>query len=169
MHALEKTVEDWILTNSKSLSLRVKRFLAMYFPNSKIRRQFWIETSVKLGEGTYLNPNVVVVDDYTTGDVLLELGNNCSVAPAVVFASYSAHNNSEKLRQLGILEKYESRKKITIGNDVWIGANCTIAAGVTIGDCCIIGANSFVNKDIPAYSLAFGAPVRVVKDLREEN
>jgi acetyltransferase-like isoleucine patch superfamily enzyme len=61
------------------------------------------------------------------------------------------------------------KKPIIIGSDVWIGANCTIIGGVKIGKCSIIGANSFVNKDIPDYSLAYGSPVQIIKDLREKN
>lgn len=166
MNNYYEKIENWISSNGNHLSLRTKRFLAMYFPNAEIRRKFWIETNVKLGAKTYLNPNITVSDDYQSGDVLLAIGNNCSIAPGVVFAPCSLHNNSVVLRESGILNQYEKREKIIIGNDVWIGANCTIAAGVLIGDCSIIGANSFVNKNIPPYSLAFGVPVKIIKDLR---
>jgi len=42
---------------------------------------------------------------------------------------------------------------INIGNNVWVGSNCTILKGVTIGDNCIIGANCLVYKDIPDNSI----------------
>lgn len=160
---LEKKLDK--LLNVAHLTQRMKRFFAMYYPNAVVRRSFWIETHVILGEGTYLNPCVTVVDDYTSGECLLEIGANCSVAPGVVFAPCSSHNNSKILRESGKLHRFEKRKKIVIGNDVWIGANCTIAAGVQVGECCIIGANSFVNIDLPPYSLAYGVPVRVVENL----
>lgn len=139
----------------------------MYFPNAKIRRKYWIETNVKLGIGTYLNPNISVIDNYQEDETLLEIGKFCSIAPGVVFAPYSSHNNSVQLRSSGILIKYERKEKIIIGDDVWIGANCTILPGIKIGNCCIIGANSLVNKSIPDYSLAYGNPVRIVRDLRK--
>lgn len=50
-----------------------------------------------------------------------------------------------------------------IGNDVWIGQNVTIMPGVHIGDGAIIGANSTVAKDVPAYSIAVGNPCRVTR------
>lgn len=50
--------------------------------------------------------------------------------------------------------------KCTIGNDVWIGANAIILAGVKIGDGAIIGANSFVNKDVEDYSIVTGTPAK---------
>jgi acetyltransferase-like isoleucine patch superfamily enzyme len=164
----EEIIEQWLKSNEKNLSKRMKRFLAMYFPNAKIRRKYWLETSVKLGTNTYLNPGVIVADDYQTGKSLLKIGNNCSIAPGVVFAPISTHNNSKILRKMGILKKYEIRKPIIIANDVWIGANSTILGGIKIGSCSIIGANSFVNKDIPPFSLAYGCPIRIIKDLREK-
>ena len=163
---LENVLLNWIDEGSVTLSNRIKRFLAMYFPNSEIRRKFWLKTNVLLGEGTYLNPNITVVDNYQENEILLEIGDHCSIAPGVVFAPYSSHNNSKILRESGILKQYEQKEKISIGNDVWIGANCTFLPGVKVGNCCIIGANSLVNKDIPDFSLAYGNPVKVVKDLR---
>ena len=52
-----------------------------------------------------------------------------------------------------------------LGNDVWIGQNVTILPGVHIGDGAIIGANSVVSKDIPAYSISAGNPC-IVKKMR---
>lgn len=166
MGKIEKFVNEWIDLSAPDLSNRVKRFLAMYFPNAIVRRRFWMETNVELGDGTYINPNVTVVDDYHSGEVLLKIGKNCSIAPGVVFAPVSAHNNSKRLRELGVLDELEGRSAITIGDDVWIGANVTILPGVSIGECSVIGANSLVNRSIPAFSLAYGVPARVVKSLK---
>ena len=163
---IENKVLTWLERNSFSLSKRTKRFLAMYFPDAQIRRKFWMQTNVLLGEGTYLGPNVSVSDDYQNSEILLEIGSFCSIAPGTVFAPISIHNNSKILRSMGVLEKYEKKQKIIIGDDVWIGANATILSGVKIGNCCIIGANSLVNIDIPDFSLAYGNPIRVIKDIR---
>lgn len=56
---------------------------------------------------------------------------------------------------------FDSKGGVTIGEDVWIGANCVVADGVTIGKGAIIGASSYVNKDIPPYAVAFGSPAKV--------
>ncbi|MCD4680878.1 MAG: CatB-related O-acetyltransferase [Bacteroidales bacterium] len=57
-------------------------------------------------------------------------------------------------------EESEEKKdnKTIIGNDVWIGANAIVLAGVKIGNGAIIGANSLVNKNIEPYSIVFGNP-----------
>lgn len=52
---------------------------------------------------------------------------------------------------------------VKIGDRVWIGENVTILKGVTIGDGCVIGANALVTRDIPANTIAVGAPARCVK------
>ncbi len=52
---------------------------------------------------------------------------------------------------------------ISIGSDVWIGRGSCILPGVTIGDGVVIGANSVVTTDIPAYSIAAGTPARVIR------
>ena len=52
---------------------------------------------------------------------------------------------------------------VSIGRHTWLGQNVVVLPGVTIGQHCIIGANSVVNSSIPDYSVAVGAPARVVK------
>lgn len=54
-------------------------------------------------------------------------------------------------------------KQINIADDVWIGANCVITAGVSIGKHSVIGAGSVVTKDVPSFSVAVGNPARVIK------
>ncbi|MBR3024544.1 MAG: sugar O-acetyltransferase [Oscillospiraceae bacterium] len=56
-------------------------------------------------------------------------------------------------------------KPIHIGNNVWIGSNSTVLAGVTIGDNAVIGAGSVVTKDIPENMIAVGCPARVIKSI----
>lgn len=55
------------------------------------------------------------------------------------------------------------RKKTTIGNDVWIGKNATIIAGVNIGDGAVIGAGAVVTKDVPPYAIVAGVPARIIR------
>lgn len=50
----------------------------------------------------------------------------------------------------------EEKREIFIGNDVWIGANCIIFEGVTIGDGAVIAAGSIIRKDVPPYAIVVG-------------
>lgn len=58
---------------------------------------------------------------------------------------------------------------VTIGRDVWLGANVTVLPGVTIGDNSVIGACSLVTKDIPANVVAFGQPCKVYREIGEHD
>lgn len=63
-------------------------------------------------------------------------------------------------------------ERTVIGNDVWIGAQAIIKQGVRIGNGAVIGANSFVNKDVEPFSIVVGSPAKLLKyrfdeDVRE--
>ena len=58
---------------------------------------------------------------------------------------------------------------ITISDNVWIGGNCVVMQGVTIGDGTVIGAGSVVTRDIPAGVIAFGNPCRVIRPVTEDD
>lgn len=76
-------------------------------------------------------------------------------------ALWVARSLDEKLKKADIIQK------VTIGNNVFIGTNSVILGGVTIGDNVIVGAGSIVNRDIPANSVAVGAPAKVVKTVQD--
>ena len=54
---------------------------------------------------------------------------------------------------------------VRIGKNVWIGFDCCVLPGVTIGDGAIVGARSVVAQDVPAYTVAAGNPARIVREL----
>lgn len=58
--------------------------------------------------------------------------------------------------------------KITIAENVWIGANTVVTAGVSIGKHSVIGAGSVVTKNVPDYSVAVGNPIRIIKKYNQE-
>ncbi len=62
-----------------------------------------------------------------------------------------------------IFESGHTVKKITIKNDVWIGANCIIVAGVTIGEGAVVAAGSVVTKDVPPFTVVGGVPSKIIK------
>lgn len=65
--------------------------------------------------------------------------------------------------QISIAEQGVSVAPVTIADDVWIGGNVVILAGIRIGQHAVIGAGSVVTRDVPAYSVALGNPAKVVK------
>lgn len=85
---------------------------------------------------------------------LITIGDNVTMAPRVHIL---CHDASTK-QFLG----YTKIGRVTIGNNVFIGAESVVLPGVTIGDNVIIGANSTVTHDIPANSVAAGSPARVI-------
>ena len=84
------------------------------------------------------------------------------IAPGVCIAC-AAHPIDAAQRNEGIC----TSKAITIGDDVWIGANSTVCGGVTIGKGSVIGAGSVVTKDIPEGVVAVGNPCRVLRKVTE--
>ncbi len=107
--------------------------------------------NVKVGSNTWIGPNVVL-----DGSGGLEIGSNCSISTGVQIYSH----DSIKWATSGGKEKYEYSKTI-IEDNCYIGPNVVISKGITIGKCSIIGTNSFVNKDIPPFSKAFGTPIKI--------
>ena len=94
-------------------------------------------------------------NNYIQANNGIVFGSNIELGPGV--SIISSNHKSDNLRA------HEKGKPITIGNNVWIGANSTVLPEVVIGNNVIIGANSLVNKDIPDNSVAVGNPCKVIK------
>lgn len=62
-----------------------------------------------------------------------------------------------------VTKSWNNKGDIVIGNDVWIGFEAVIMAGVTIGDGAVIGARALVTKDIPPYTIVGGVPAKPIK------
>jgi acetyltransferase-like isoleucine patch superfamily enzyme len=60
---------------------------------------------------------------------------------------------------------FDSRGPTRVGDNVWCGVGVVITSGVTVGERAVIGANSVVTSDIPAFSVAAGAPARVLRTI----
>lgn len=123
--------------------------------------------NVTVGKGTYISANAYISDTV--------IGKFCSIGPNLLcgYGYHPIHGISSSPAfystrgQAGFTfssyNKFEERKNITIGNDVFIGMNVTILDGVTIGDGAVIGAGAVVAKDIPPYAVAVGCPIKVIK------
>lgn len=117
-------------------------------------------STINNGVGDVLigNHTIVGLGNVVIGPVTI--GNDVMMAQHIVVSGlnhgYEDVNMSPRLQK-------ETCKQIIISDDVWIGANSTITAGVTLGKHCIIGAGSVVTKDVPPFSVAVGNPARVIK------
>ena len=97
-----------------------------------------------------------------TCDNYIEIGDNVLLGPNV-FISDMSHEYKDVNIPICYQDICKSKRKVIIGNDSWIGANVCILPGSVIGKHCVIGCNSVVNSTIPDYSVAVGAPAKVVK------
>ena len=90
---------------------------------------------------------------------LIEIGNNVTMAPRV---HVLCHDASTK-QFIG----YTKLGSVTIGNNVFIGAETVVLPGVTIGNNVVIGANSTVTHDVPDNCIVVGSPARVLCSIDE--
>jgi acetyltransferase-like isoleucine patch superfamily enzyme len=60
---------------------------------------------------------------------------------------------------------FDSRGPTRVGDNVWCGVNVVITSGVQVGERSVIGANSVITSDIPPFSVAAGAPARVLRTI----
>lgn len=132
---------------------------------------------VALGEGATLAPNVSLrngsritvgarskVGEHAflwagDGSGRITIGTDCRLAPGVFITA----SDYGLLPDQNIASQARNEQDIVIGNDVWLGANVFVAAGVEIGDGCVVSANSSVTKSLPAGSVAVGVPARIVR------
>lgn len=127
------------------------------------------------GEGSSVYDSVLVL-----GDVVV--GRNCWIGPSVIldgsgglkigdYCTISAgsqiysHDNIKKTLSSG--KEAIEHSNVIIGNNVYVGPNSVITRGITIGDMTVIGAFSFVNRDVPSHSIIVGKPAKVIGSVKE--
>jgi len=110
---------------------------------------------ISLGDRVFINLNCTVLDGG-----LVTIGDDCLIGPNVNLLTVG-HDIDPVLR----LEKHNYADDITIGNNVWLGANVTVLSGVTIGDNSVVGAGSVVCKNVAANSMVVGNPAQKIKSL----
>lgn len=103
---------------------------------------------------------------------IISIGKCCSIATNCSFVlsnhlldrfTTSPANIMLFAHKQGNLTSY-SKGDIIIKNDVWIGANCTLIDGITIGNGAVIAAGSVVTKDVPPYAIVGGNPAKLIRD-----
>ena len=161
------------------------------YPRSRDRETVYLKGVVSnpniiIGDYTMYNDFAREPKDFEKHDVLhqcpvaqgrLMIGKFCSIACAAKFLFNSANHRLSSLSTYpfpiffeewdldvkDITKAWDNKGDIVIGNDVWIGYEAVVLAGVTIGDGAIIGARAVVTKDVPPYTIVGGVPARPIR------
>lgn len=144
------------------------------------------DPSISVGDFSMYNDFVNDPKDFEKNNVLyhypinhdkLVIGKFCSIACGAKFILNSANHKLSSLstypfpiffEEWGLDIKdvsttWDNKGNIVIGNDVWIGYEAVIMAGVTIGDGAIIGTRALVTKDVPPYTIVGGLPAKPIR------
>jgi acetyltransferase-like isoleucine patch superfamily enzyme len=131
-------------------------------PHAVLEPNVWLtapgSARIRIGGGTFLNIGVMVA-----ALELVEIGEHCMFANGcfVTDGSHRFDDPNLPVPWQGFTTKGPTR----VGDNVWCGAHVVITSGVTVGERSVIGANSVVTSDIPAFSIAAGSPARVLRTI----
>ena len=117
---------------------------------SSIYHSAYVLGDVKVGRGTWIGPFVML-----DGRAGIEIGEYCSISTGVQIYTH----DTVKWALSGGKAPYELGG-VRIGSCTYIGSQSVVLHGVTIGEHCVVGAHSLVNRDIPPNTIAFGVPAR---------
>lgn len=144
------------------------------------------DPSIEVGDYTIYNDFISDPRQFERNNVLynypinherLIIGKFCSIACGVKFLFNCANHTLKslstytfplfyedwELEKSNVASAWDNKGDIVIGNDVWIGFEAVILAGVKIGDGAIIGTRAVVTKDVPPYSIVGGIPAKVIR------
>ena len=110
--------------------------------------------NTKIGKNVFINSCCRFQDN---GGI--EIGDKTMIGPNVTIVTVNHEINPET--RINAIPK-----PVKIGRNVWIGADCTILPGVTIGENSVIGAGSVVTKDVPANVIVAGNPAKLIKEIK---
>lgn len=161
----------------KTYNENVHQFVSIGKNCSIIQSKFGIHT--KVNDNSYLYKVAYGDYSYSAMNVTMmncNIGKFCSIAQGVSIGLgkhplenfVSTHPSFYSTnKQCGFsfsdAQYFEEMGFVTIGNDVWIGANAIVLDDVKIGNGAVIAANSVVTKDVPAYSIVGGTPAKIIK------
>jgi len=118
---------------------------------------------VKIGKGVFIGSDVFIDNTYPESITIEDF-------VTIISRTFIIGHNFIPLHLENVLGKESSVKQgVLMCKGCYIGAQCIILPGVTIGECAIVGAGSVVTHDIPAYSIAIGSPARVKKEYKKED
>lgn len=161
------------------------------YPRSKDKETVYLKSVISnpniiIGDYTMYNDFVREPKDFEKNNVLYQyqinqdkliIGKFCSIACGAKFIFNSANHSLSSLSTYpfpiffeewnldvkDITKAWDNKGNIIIGNDVWIGYEAVILAGVTIGDGAVIGTRAVVTKDVPPYTIVGGVPAKPIR------
>ena len=114
--------------------------------------------SITIGDRVGINSGSMI-NAADNGEIIIQ--NDVLIGPNVIMRS---SNHAYARKDIPINRQGHIGGKIVIEEDVWVGGRCIILPDVTIGKGAVIGAGAVVTKDVPPYSLAAGAPAKVIRE-----
>jgi acetyltransferase-like isoleucine patch superfamily enzyme len=134
----------------------------------KLGRWSWLGhgTKIRVHEGVVeIGAKTVLGQECTISAFQhISLGRECIVADRVMLIDFD-HGVVEVERPIRLQGIY--KRDVNIGHNNWIGYGACFLRGVTVGDNCVVGANTVVTKDVPSNAVVAGAPARLLR-MREE-
>jgi acetyltransferase-like isoleucine patch superfamily enzyme len=113
---------------------------------------------VQVGSGCFLNRNTMVA-----AKELVEIGDHVMFANGC-FIGDADHRFDDPEKPVP-WQGFTTQGPVRIGDNCWFGVNCVVTSGVTLGERCVIGANSVVIGDLPPRTIAAGAPAKVIREV----
>ena len=150
------TIKNFLRKN-RNIKSKLVSSKAIIGCNTRVMRGTAIDRQSIVGKYCYIGNYCYITK--------VNIGNYCSIANNVSIGQGERDLVNISTSSLFYDNPYEklTEKDCSIGNDVCIGVDAIISRGVRIGNGAVIGANSTVIKDIPAYAVAVGSPARVIK------
>lgn len=133
------------------------KYIAKLSPGNGLRIWLLKKCNYEIGQDVYIGEDLIIVDGLKDRTNYLFIGDRVAISPRVTFVLHTKPNWSK------IADYVNSRKgSITIEKDAWIGAGAVILPDVHIGEGAVVGANSVVTKDVPAYTIVGGIPAKKI-------
>ncbi len=126
---------------------------------STVAAQVFMHGPITLGKNVSINARATL-DGGARG---ITIGDDSRIASGVAIYAFDHQISPNRLVRTQPVRSVG----ITIGSDVWIGANASITDGVTIGDHAVVGMGAVVTRDVPPWQIVGGSPARVIADRRD--
>lgn len=145
-----------------------RKFLASYYPEAHVRREYLKSLGVIFADDTSFANMGFSITPNSPSDVHVHIGSNVSIAPNVTCICDSCANNGVRINEFSyVVDKLTKKGDICLEDESWIGANVTILPGVTVGECAVIGAGCVLAQDADPYGIYAGVPGKKIGDVRQ--